>query len=66
LNEKGESIEWVASGWSARIVQHEMDHLDGKFYTDHMDRESFNCAYWHSVNVRSGRFSLTFGPFKKW
>ncbi|KAF4527701.1 hypothetical protein B566_EDAN016368 [Ephemera danica] len=65
-DEKGERVEWLAKGWSARIVQHEVDHLDGKLYTDHMERSSFGFSYWHSVNVRSGRFSLTFAPFKKW
>ncbi|XP_024939122.1 peptide deformylase, mitochondrial isoform X2 [Cephus cinctus] len=27
LTEKGKSITWIAKGWSARIVQHEYDHL---------------------------------------
>ncbi|KAK7892094.1 hypothetical protein WMY93_024057 [Mugilogobius chulae] len=29
LNEKAESVTWQTSGWAARIIQHEMDHLDG-------------------------------------
>jgi peptide deformylase len=30
-----------ASGWYARILQHEIDHLDGKLYIDHMDPRTF-------------------------
>lgn len=30
-----------ASGWYARILQHEVDHLDGKLYIDHMNPRTF-------------------------
>ena len=30
----GQHIEFVASGWHARILQHELDHLDGTVYVD--------------------------------
>ena len=29
---EGETIDRVASGWHARVVQHEFDHLDGILY----------------------------------
>jgi len=29
LDETGTGVSWEADGWSARIVQHEMDHLEG-------------------------------------
>jgi peptide deformylase len=29
---EGEAIDRVASGWHARVVQHEFDHLDGILY----------------------------------
>ncbi len=32
LSEKGEAIDRVASGFHARVVQHECDHLDGILY----------------------------------
>jgi peptide deformylase len=32
----GERIERVASGWHARVVQHEFDHLDGILYPQRM------------------------------
>jgi peptide deformylase len=36
LNEKGEPQVIEASGWYARILQHEIDHLGGAMYIDHM------------------------------
>ncbi len=30
-----------ASGWYARILQHEVDHLNGKLYLDRMDARTF-------------------------
>lgn len=32
---------WNASGWAARIVQHEVDHLAGRMYIDGMQTRSF-------------------------
>lgn len=32
----GEEIDRVASGWHARVVQHEFDHLDGILYPQRM------------------------------
>ncbi len=36
LNEKGEPQVIEAGGWYARILQHEIDHLHGAMYVDHM------------------------------
>jgi peptide deformylase len=36
LNEKGEPQLIEAGGWYARILQHEIDHLRGTMYVDHM------------------------------
>jgi len=36
VNETGEAKVIEASGWYARILQHEIDHLGGKMYVDHM------------------------------
>lgn len=33
-NRRGQPIKVKASGWLARIFQHEIDHLDGILYTD--------------------------------
>jgi peptide deformylase len=36
VDEKGEPKIIEASGWYARILQHEIDHLAGPMYVDHM------------------------------
>ncbi len=36
---KGKEIRVKAEGWFARILQHEIDHLDGILYTDHIPAE---------------------------
>uniref|UniRef100_A0ACB8EAX6 Uncharacterized protein n=2 Tax=Sphaerodactylus townsendi TaxID=933632 RepID=A0ACB8EAX6_9SAUR len=46
LNEAGEETSWEASGWAARIVQHEMDHLQGILYIDRMDSKTFANLRW--------------------
>ena len=35
----GNPVHFEATGWFARCMQHETDHLDGKLYIDVMDRE---------------------------
>jgi len=41
LNEKAEPVTLSARGWYARILQHEIDHLDGTLYLDRMEPRSF-------------------------
>jgi peptide deformylase len=41
LNEHGQAVVIDASGWYARILQHEIDHLQGVLYIDRMDPRSF-------------------------
>jgi peptide deformylase len=41
LNERGEPRVIDAEGWYARILQHEIDHLKGTLYIDHMAARSF-------------------------
>jgi peptide deformylase len=36
VDEKSEARTIEASGWYARILQHEIDHLSGTMYVDHM------------------------------
>ncbi|CAN6901683.1 unnamed protein product [Brassica oleracea] len=38
---RGKRIEVNASGWQARILQHECDHLDGNLYVDKMIPRTF-------------------------
>lgn len=41
LNERAEPITITAHGWYARILQHEIDHLNGTLYIDRMHTRSF-------------------------
>jgi peptide deformylase len=41
LNEKAEPVTIEAAGWYARILQHEIDHLNGVLYVDRMNSRSF-------------------------
>ncbi|MCA1576709.1 MAG: peptide deformylase [Acidobacteria bacterium] len=36
LNERGEAVTINAQGWYGRILQHEIDHLNGTLYVDRM------------------------------
>jgi peptide deformylase len=38
LDRDGEVIELEASGFLATCIQHEIDHLDGKVFVDHLSR----------------------------
>lgn len=42
LNERVEPVVIDASGWYARILQHEIDHLNGILYIDRMNSRSFS------------------------
>ena len=59
LNERGEPVIIHATGWYARGLQHEIDHLHGILYTDRMIPSTFttieNYAKYHKVFTRSGK-----------
>lgn len=64
-DEHGSVVEEVLTGWSARIVQHETDHLDGRLYLDgaHLrslvtDRHAAEWAY--DVSPQRAATSLGF------
>jgi peptide deformylase len=44
LNERGEEVTINAQGWYARILQHEIDHLNGTLYIDRMKTRTFTTA----------------------
>jgi len=46
LNEKGEKIHLKAQGLPARILQHEIDHLDGILFVDRIN-------FWQKLKIRS-------------
>ncbi|GJQ74744.1 hypothetical protein Trydic_g21593 [Trypoxylus dichotomus] len=62
FNEDADRIEIEATGWVARIIQHEMDHLHGILYTDVMDRKTLTSVCWEAVNERRGKVVLPFSP----
>lgn len=41
LDRYGKPQTWLTHGWPARILQHEVDHLDGVLYVDRMLTRSF-------------------------
>lgn len=42
LNERAEPVTIAAHGWYARILQHEIDHLNGTLYIDRMETRTFS------------------------
>ncbi|KAM9607433.1 conserved oligomeric Golgi complex subunit 8 isoform 2-T2 [Trichechus inunguis] len=50
LDPRGQQVVWQASGWAARIIQHEMDHLQGCLFIDKMDSRTFTNTHWMEVN----------------
>jgi peptide deformylase len=44
LDHRGAPVTINASGWYARILQHEIDHLNGTLYIDRMNTRSFTTA----------------------
>lgn len=50
LNEKGKEITIQATGFQARVLQHEIDHLDGILFFDRMRRKDLKTLttryYW--------------------
>jgi peptide deformylase len=44
LDHRGEPVTIQGKGWYARILQHEIDHLNGILYIDRMRRRTFSTA----------------------
>lgn len=62
LDERAQPTVRVAEGWYARILQHEVDHLRGVLYVDHMEAPSFSTIgnyekYWKNHSVSEFRKS---------
>ena len=69
LNERAEPITIRAEGWYARILQHEIDHLNGKLYIDKMQSRSFTTMenverYWRSGGIDEVQSELGIGDPK--
>lgn len=56
LNERGEEVTIDAHGWYARILQHEIDHLNGTLYIDRMKTRTLTTGenmfrFWADKNI---------------
>ena len=56
LNERGEEMTINAHGWYARILQHEIDHLNGTLYIDRMKTRTLTTGenmfrYWNDKSI---------------
>jgi peptide deformylase len=60
-DEKGEPLSWRVSGWPARILQHEVDHLEGTLYIDRMLSRTFG----HNPEVAEHWFNLPVSVVKE-
>lgn len=57
LNERGEEVTINAHGWYARILQHEIDHLNGILYIDRMKSRTYTTGenffrYWMNHDIK--------------
>jgi peptide deformylase len=63
LNESAKPVTIDAEGWYARILQHEIDHLQGNLYVDRMLARSLTTndnysRYWKSKSIAQVRSEL--------
>jgi peptide deformylase len=66
LNEQAEPVTIDAQGWYARILQHEIDHLNGTLYIDRMETRSFMTVetlnrVWRNRTIEEVRVALRLG-----
>jgi peptide deformylase len=67
LNERGMNETLEASGWYARILQHEIDHLRGTLYIDRMDSRTFGSLdnwnhFWKGKPISEIKKACNFVP----
>jgi peptide deformylase len=65
-DEHGQPRRLEAQGWYARILQHEIDHLNGRLYIDSMEPRSFMSLdnlgrYWKDMPVEAIRQAIRAG-----
>ena len=67
LDHRGEPVTIDASGWYARILQHEIDHLKGTLYIDRMRSRTLStnrnmALHWAGVPIEEVLELLTAPP----
>jgi peptide deformylase len=63
LDENAQARRIEATGWFARILQHEIDHLHGRLYIDRMETRSFTTIdnlsrHWKNSSIQAVRDAL--------
>src|SRR5215469_18807394 len=63
LDSESQPLRIEAQGWFARILQHEIDHLNGAMYIDRMEPRSFTGVenlnrYWKDLPITEARRRL--------
>jgi len=54
-------VPWHVKNYTARIIQHEVDHLDGLMTVDRMvSSQTLEFAYWSDVNRKRGNFKMSY------
>jgi hypothetical protein len=61
LDERGETFQMEVSGIDARVVHHEIDHLDGILFLDRV--KDFNKVY-RSVETKDGEKLISLASLK--
>jgi peptide deformylase len=66
LDQNGVPVEHSWTGWPARILQHEVDHLNGVLYVDRMDARTLTTAdnhkrWWKARSVGEIRAAMAAG-----
>ena len=64
LDQHGSAGRIEAQGWYARILQHEIDHLNGMLYIDRMEPRSFSnlenfSRHWKDLSMEQLRAALS-------
>jgi peptide deformylase len=54
LDHRGQPVTLEATGWHARILQHEIDHLNGTLYIDRMETRTFSTLRQHALALARG------------
>ena len=67
LNERGELVTINAHGWYARILQHEIDHLNGTLYIDRMKSRTLTTGenmfrYWKDQSIEQVLAEVGYDP----
>jgi len=62
LSTEGTPVTVAAKGFLARLLQHEVDHLDGRLYCDIMRSDTLRCEAWHRINETGGNIKMEYRP----